>query len=615
MIASAADLLLRLIRPERIWGPIFSKELRVSSRRRRNYVLRFVYLAILTIFVALVWAATTTSSRMSSAYTISRMAMAGKTVIGAVVWFQFCAIQLIAVVMLSNSISDEIYHKTLGLLMTTPINSFQIIVGKLLSKLWQLIVLVGISVPLLAIVRVFGGVPWDFVISGVCITVTAAIFAGSVSMYFSIRTRRAYAVILKTLLTGAVLYLFLPMLIIYVIAQTDPDTENFLQIFLYGNPVAALWFKTMTMASPRILRGLGFTFYWPVHCGVMLAASGLVLSSAIKKVRKVALRQATGEAGTFVSRKQLKAQKRTHAKAAPASPAAVPAPPPEARPGTIRRVKGSPLIWKELRAQAPRASRRTTLIAVAFAVGAVLLSYVVCAAEDCLDENFTHIIYTEIFVILGLIDTAVLSATAITSEKESRSWPILLATPLSDWQIVFGKACGVARRVLPIWLFLGAHLAIFTLARQIHPIAVVHLGMLVAWVVVFFTGSGLYFSAAFRRTTTAVVMNFALALALWLALPGVVALSMEATRSYDDDFLEFTGAVNPIVQAGVIMEGAGGSRNARRPYSRLDYDGPEPFDDSVEKITGAMLAFMLVYGAGGWLFAWRAEKRIRRNIF
>ena len=121
-------------------GPIFDKELRVSSRRRRNYVLRFVYLALLTLFLVLIWLEEV-KVRGSAAYRISRMARAGQTIVVFAIWFQFCATQLIAVIMLSTSISDEIYNRTLGVLMTTPINSFQIVIGKLFSKLLQLILL------------------------------------------------------------------------------------------------------------------------------------------------------------------------------------------------------------------------------------------------------------------------------------------------------------------------------------------------------------------------------------------------------------------------------------------------------------------------------------------
>ena len=119
-------------------GPIFDKELRVSSRRRRNYVLRSAYLSLFTIILVFVWLEEVRYLG-SAAYRISRMARAGQTITLFIVWFQFCATQLIAVIMLSTSISDEIDNRTLGLLMTTPINSFQVVMGKLFSKLLQII--------------------------------------------------------------------------------------------------------------------------------------------------------------------------------------------------------------------------------------------------------------------------------------------------------------------------------------------------------------------------------------------------------------------------------------------------------------------------------------------
>jgi len=186
-------------------GPIFDKELRVSSRRKRNYTLRLIYVILLTFFITIVWLSMV-KSEGSSAYQKSRLALAGKTIVSTIVTFQFIATQVIAVIMLSTSISDEIYHRTLGLLMTTPIGSFQIVMGKLFSKLLQIILLLAISLPMLAIVRIFGGVPWNYVLSSLCITLTAVIFAGSLSLHFSINDRRAYVVIIKTVVTLGSLY-------------------------------------------------------------------------------------------------------------------------------------------------------------------------------------------------------------------------------------------------------------------------------------------------------------------------------------------------------------------------------------------------------------------------
>ena len=149
-------------------GPIFDKELRVSSRRRRNYLLRFAYILLLSIFILSIWySALGIRGSGSAVYQISRLSSAGRQIITTIVWFQFIAAQLIALVMLSSSVSDEIHTGTLSVLMTTPISSFQIVTGKLLSKLLQLILLLAISLPLLAIIRVFGGVTWDYIVSSV----------------------------------------------------------------------------------------------------------------------------------------------------------------------------------------------------------------------------------------------------------------------------------------------------------------------------------------------------------------------------------------------------------------------------------------------------------------
>ncbi|MGB2865072.1 MAG: ABC transporter permease subunit, partial [Sedimentisphaerales bacterium] len=208
MITGLTNFVARFLSLYWLTGPIFDKELRVSSRRKRNYFLRFAYVCLLTAFIASAWIVMVkTGSSASVAYQVSRMSEIGKYVTITIVWFQFISIQLIAIVMLSTAISDEIYNRTLGLLMSTPVSSLQIVIGKLFSKLLQLVLLLAISLPLLAIIRVMGGVPWDYVVSSLCITLTAAIFAGSVSLVFSITNRHSHSVIVRTVLICFLFYI------------------------------------------------------------------------------------------------------------------------------------------------------------------------------------------------------------------------------------------------------------------------------------------------------------------------------------------------------------------------------------------------------------------------
>jgi ABC-type transport system involved in multi-copper enzyme maturation permease subunit len=605
---------LSLLSPLRLTGPLFDKELRVSSRRRRNYALRFVYVILLTFFVAIVWLGVV-ESQYSPVYQKSRMALAGKRIITTIVWFQFIATQVLAVIMLSTSISDEVYHKTLGLLMTTPMGSIQIVMGKLFSKLLQLILLLAISLPLLAVVRVFGGVPADYLISSLCMTLTAVIFAGSASLFFSINNRRSYVVIIKAAVALLVLFAVIPAITgvffggRYIGSSTPPNIAVWQVVaFLHVNPFAAMSANTAMMMSPVMPMAMP-TFYWPAHCAVMLGGSAILIALSVTVVRKVALRQATGQLDLLPRRHVSKKQKK---KPAPASAKAV------ENPGIVRRVKGSPVLWKEIRAPMIRGvDGRNSMIGLVITIIALFITYGICKKENCLHEGFVHVVYVLMFVIIGAVFTMVLSATTITSEKESSAWPIMLATSMDDWQILLGKAAGVFRRCLPIWLLLAGHVLLFMSFRYIHPIAIVHLFIFVVGLVSFLTGVGLYFSARFKRTTSAVVANLAVAIALWAVLPGMLGLILGFTRNDDIKAAsEIYISGNPIVQCVVVTDAVSGEHEARMKLSKLNYDWPTQRGWSgAGEMTLALLTYMIVYVAAGVFFAWRAKCRFRRNIF
>ncbi|MHC4475861.1 MAG: ABC transporter permease subunit [Planctomycetota bacterium] len=577
-------------------GPIFDKELRVSSRRRRNYSLRFVYLALLTVALVLMWLAVV-SYDSSPLQQVSQMAEAGKGIIAVIVWFQFWAVQLAAVVMLSTSISDEIYNRTLGVLMTTPINSFQIVMGKLFSKLLQLLLLLGISLPLLAVVRVFGGVPWDYVIASLCITVTTVIFVGSLSLFISIFSRRAYSVIIISVLTVVVCFVFLPWLA--AVSWHLLDLRQFIHertlvaVLFHPNPYATMVLCTQKMFIPRA--GMP-AVYWPLNCLIMLGASALILSAAVVKVRKVALRQATGQLETTGRRR------RTRGKAVTETAGV------QEASGPIRRVRGRPAIWKELRTPILRGRRLAAFIVICVAAAIILFSYALFDASEALDEEEVQTMYITIFLGLGMLFTIVLGATSITSERESRTWPLLLATTLSEGQILFGKFVGVVRRSLPAWLFLFGHLILFTMMGFIHPVAIVQISIVATWVVVFLCCTGLYFSARFKHTTTAVIMNFALAAVIWGVLP-LVLLVLHWVVDLDQDVVEFSVNANPIFQGLVVTNATADGWGNPHDYRWCE------FSATSAESTFYLLVSMLGYVVVGLLLAWRAKRLIRRNIF
>jgi ABC-type transport system involved in multi-copper enzyme maturation permease subunit len=598
--------------PQSGWltGPIFGKELRVSSRRRRNYWLRSVYVLLLTVFVTVVWMSIV-DYRGTAAFQQSRMAAAGKQIVTTIVIFQFVATQVLAVIMLSTAISDEVYHRTLGLLMTTPISSLQIVMGKVLSKLLQLLLLLAITLPVLAIVRVFGGVSLGYLLSSFCITLTAVLLAGALSLAFSISNRRAYAVIVRTTFVLGCFYFALPLGVaatlranfvpgLGILGGTQSSMSNTILVILaHLNPFCGIFETTWRAMTP----GRMLNFHWPLHCVASLGMTLVILGWAVRVVRNVALRQATGQLN--LSGKAEKTRKKRRG-AGPAAAETLSV-------GPVKRVVGPPVIWKELRAPFIQGvNNRNSYIGLSMAVLALLVTYAATAREGVLDENFAHTSYGLLFVLMGIIFSVVFSATQITSERESQTWPLLLATSLRDRDILLGKAVSAFRRCLPIWGLLAGHMVLFVLVGYIHPIAIVHVFLVVIWITCFIIGAGLYFSTRFARTTSSVVASFALVVGLWIVGPTLVGmLSMMGKQSdLSTDYLWF----HPVTQIVMIMEGEAGVQNAELPLRALRFEGRHGLL-RVGRMTGILAGVALVYVLAALFFFWRAKCRLRKSVF
>ena len=574
-----------LFDPVRLFGPIFEKELRVSSRRKRNYVLRTVYIASLTVFLIVVWLQTAQDVSSPGLYMSSRLAAAGKAIIVTIVWFQFCITQALAVIMLSTAIGEEIYLRTLDVLMTTPITCFQIVLGKLSSKLLQLILLLAISLPLLAIVRVFGGVPWDYIVSSLCITLTTVIFYGSLSLFFSIFSRRAYAVIIVTILVLGFLFGLLLLIAMQTFGSISWGTQVDIPtlVIFHLNPYMLLALSTGLMLNPSLIAAGAASFSWPLHCAVMLAASSVVLFVSVLLVRKIALAQASG--GQNILRRLLSPTGAVSTKSTVSSETG----------GHIRRVKGPPVVWKELRSRVSKRERLVVAVIIGLELALIVAMYLFPIVEDIFGARETYMLYICIFMGLGLLSVTIFPAASITSEKEARTWPLLVLTTLSGWQILTGKFVGVLRRSLFVWLLLLVYIGLFwQFDVGVGLFAMSQMAIIVAGSVVFLCGTGFYFGSRFRRTGAAVVTNFILTVLVWGIIPFLVILLKDTFRLGRyffilDDLKEYCLGVVPFVQAMRVMD-----RNL-----------------SLSESSRFMPTYMLL----GILFAWRAKCRLRRNIF
>jgi ABC-type transport system involved in multi-copper enzyme maturation permease subunit len=426
----------------------------------------------------------------------SQMSEAGIYITTTLVWFQFIAIQIIAAVMLSTTISDEIYHRTLGTLMTTPINSFQIVIGKLLSKLLQLILLLAISLPLLMIIRVFGGVPWGFVISSFCITLSVAVFTGAVSLLFSIYNRQTHAVIIGTLFACFLFYV-VPPLMLQLLRFTYnvpvfPESALF-----YINPFMALNSITDRMVTPS---SAAAPQSWVMHCVIMSCLSALLLGISMLCIRSVGRRQATGQAGVLLTRKERRlADKKIKINTDSIRLLK-----------KIRPVKGPPIIWRAIISPFAKTSRIMMVLKAVILVLVLTFAYGYCGYKNYLARNEIQLAFILAYFALALLRTATASATCITSEKESRTWPILLTTPLSEKHIALGKIFGSCLQAWLFWFLLYTHIVVFSIAGRIALAAFIPLILLVVSSALLISSVGVCFSSCFKRSSISSAVNLIL---------------------------------------------------------------------------------------------------------
>jgi ABC-type transport system involved in multi-copper enzyme maturation permease subunit len=259
-------------------GPILDRELLVTSRRLRYYLLRTAYVLLLCLMLTFLWLTTWfLDDKTSNVYRVTQMSAIARRTCGTIIWFQFISLQLLAVAMLGNSISDEVRKRTLDVLASTPITSLQIILGKLASRLLQILLLLALSFPFLAIIRSFGGIPWGFVAGGLAVTLTATIFAGALTVLLSTGNRHAYRSIVAAFFLLSAIYALPPVLagFLRTLGGIPPVVAPVYDAYIYMHP-----FVAMTEVSRGLVSAQPVTFNWVGHCLAVLGISAVVIGCA-----------------------------------------------------------------------------------------------------------------------------------------------------------------------------------------------------------------------------------------------------------------------------------------------------------------------------------------------
>lgn len=437
-------------------GPIFAREAAVAPRRARHYVLRTVYVLALLVLICTAWFVL---AGVQLVRTVGDMSRFGGMLFQILAPVQLALLAFLAAFGAASSVSLEKDRRTLILLLMTRLSNHELVVGKLLASLLDVLAMVLAALPVFLLVTLLGGVSNAQVARVFLVTLTTALAAGSLGCMLGLWRE-------KTFQTLALTALF----IVLWLAVWEAVYSDLLFHDLFGIPCQTLaasfspFRAVLAAAQPRLVSGTWFDL---ANDGVHLyLLSSLAMTCALngwaiwririwnpsRDVRPIQDEESSGAsiwgAEHDLAAEQLDRQKQEVAEAARAGHV-------DARRQTVgsrsRAVWDNPVLWREMCTWAY--GRKVLVIRLAylifFAMAAFALYWAIASgatsARAARAGTLIPVAASVLapFFLVSLVIVNALAVNSITNERDGQALDLLLATDISPVEFVFGKLGGV----------------------------------------------------------------------------------------------------------------------------------------------------------------------------
>ena len=401
-------------------GPVFTRELVTAPRRLRFYVAPAVYVGGLLILSSTAWLLLTGTQQVRNVGDTARF---GATL------FQFLApLQLVLAIFFSalasaSAVAQEKDRRTLILLLLTNLSNTELVLGKLLASLLNVLLLLAAAVPFFMLTALLGGVSFHQIFNVFAVTVISAIAAGSLGSTIALWRE-------KTFQTLALTALVLGILAAWEVLVAAGAIHGSWQGVPLSRWIAGFspWHAVLSAAKPHINAGhlpwfgsavrLYFATAALFALVVNLIAIGLVRvwnpSREARPRTEDADEFRTAETGVSV----------------------------HAAPGKARRVWDNPILWREVRTWAyGRKVLVVRLVYLALCAAAVLGIHATLTRDSSAQGSLPVVVAP--FFVLSLVLLNALAVTSITTERDLGALDLLLVTDLTPSEFILGKLWGV----------------------------------------------------------------------------------------------------------------------------------------------------------------------------
>lgn len=506
-----------------LFGPVLAYDVLRTGRKKWPVYARVGYAVVLAVIFGFTYASWQSfATRYGGEVRPKDLSRLAEMYFGVYMVVQFLLVCLLTPAAVAGAVADEKERRTLEFLLATDLRDREILFGKLASRVGALLLFLLAGVPVLSAIQFFGGIDPDLVVAGFAGTFTTALALAALGIAASVLAKRARDAIALTYL-AAIAYLIVSAFV-HVMALSPAVRGETVEVFGYtiaaedvtyplvaGNP----FYMVPYVLETQVRRGGGGVFsalgHYVLFDAVVIA---LLVGWAGLRLRAIALAQAFGgPRRSLLRRLTRRAADRDAAPARRKAEAARPA------------VGDFPVVWKEVFVDT---GLKLGLFGKLMILGLVVCSFVpagILVWTELIDpagyrrggawwsaarwDEFTEGMNAFVRVTGTIVGTliflaiAVRGAGAVSGERDRQSMDVLLTTPLTAGQIIWGKWWGCLLGMRWAWVWLGTLWLLGLAAGAVHPAMVVPFVLSTAVYASGFAWIGLFCSVAFRTTLRA----------------------------------------------------------------------------------------------------------------
>ena len=178
-------------------GPVFTREVAIAPRRVKLYVARTAYALALLVLMSTAWLVLTGTQLVRDVGDLARF---GAVVFQILAPLQLALATFFAALLAASEVAHEKDRRTLILLLLTNLSNSELVLGKLLASLLNVLVALAAALPVFMLAALLGGVSYGQIARAIAVTLATVLCCGSLGSMLALWREKTFQALAMTVL-------------------------------------------------------------------------------------------------------------------------------------------------------------------------------------------------------------------------------------------------------------------------------------------------------------------------------------------------------------------------------------------------------------------------------